>query len=38
MGIFLDAFMAVFVMGLMVYHINREFHHLDTERLSKLTD
>jgi hydrogenase-4 component E len=38
MGIFLDAFMAVFVMGLMVYNINREFHHLDTERLSKLTD
>lgn len=38
MGIFLDAFMAVFVMGLMIYHINREFHHLDTERLSSLRD
>jgi hydrogenase-4 component E len=38
MGIFLDAFMAVFVMGLMVYNINREFRHLDTERLSNLTD
>mgnify|MGYP000867222050 CR=1 FL=1 len=38
MGIFLDAFMAVFVMGLMVYNINREFRHLDTERLSTLPD
>lgn len=38
MGILLDAFMAVFVMGLMIYNINREFRHLDTERLSTLTD
>lgn len=38
MGILLDAFMAVFVMGLMIYNINREFRHLDTERLSSLTD
>jgi hydrogenase-4 component E len=36
MGILLDAFMAVFVMGIMIYHINREFDHIDTDRLSEL--
>jgi hydrogenase-4 component E len=36
MGILLDAFVAVFVMGIMVYNINREFDHIDTERLSEL--
>lgn len=36
MGILLDAFVAVFVMGIMIYHINREFDHIDTERLSEL--
>ncbi|MDM7914400.1 MAG: NADH-quinone oxidoreductase subunit K [Candidatus Eisenbacteria bacterium] len=36
MGILLDAFMAVFVMGIMIYHINREFHDIDTDRLSEL--
>ncbi len=38
MGILLDAFMAVFVMGIMVYQINREFAHIDTDRLSELKD
>jgi len=38
MGILLDAFMAVFVMGIMVYQINREFDHIDTDRLSELKD
>jgi hydrogenase-4 component E len=36
MGILLDAFMAVFVMGITIYHINREFDDIDTERLSEL--
>ena len=36
MGILLDAFVAVFVMGIMIYHINREFDHIDTDRLSEL--
>lgn len=36
MGILLDAFVAVFVMGIMIYNINREFDHIDTERLSEL--
>jgi hydrogenase-4 component E len=38
MGILLDAFMAVFVMGIMVYQINREFDHIDADRLSELRD
>lgn len=35
-GILLDAFVAVFVMGIAIYHINREFDHIDTDRLSSL--
>lgn len=38
MGIFLDVFMAVFVMGIMIYNINREFSHIEADRLSDLTD
>lgn len=37
-GILLDVFMAVFVMGIAIYHINREFDHIDTGRLSTLRD
>jgi hydrogenase-4 component E len=36
MGILLDAFVAVFVMGIMIYHINREFDHIDADKLSTL--
>jgi hydrogenase-4 component E len=36
MGILLDVFMAVFVMGIMIYNISREFDHIDTDRLSQL--
>jgi hydrogenase-4 component E len=36
MGILLDVFVAVFVMGITIYHINREFDHIDTDRLSEL--
>jgi hydrogenase-4 component E len=36
LGILLDVFVAVFVMGIMVFHINREFDHIDTDRLSNL--
>ena len=28
----------VFVMGIAIYHISREFDHIDTERLSALKD
>jgi hydrogenase-4 component E len=36
LGILLDAFVAVFVMGIAIYHINREFDHTDVDRLNKL--
>jgi hydrogenase-4 component E len=38
LGILLDVFVAVFVMGIAVFHINREFDHIDTERLTTLRD
>lgn len=38
LGILLDAFMAVFVMGITIYQINREFDHIDTDRLTVLKD
>lgn len=38
MGTFLDAFVAVFVMGITIFHINREFDHIDSGRLSNLKD
>jgi hydrogenase-4 component E len=37
-GVLLDVFVAVFVMGIMIFHINREFDHIDTDRLSTLKD
>ncbi|MFA5865144.1 MAG: NADH-quinone oxidoreductase subunit K [Phycisphaerae bacterium] len=36
MGILLDVFAAVFVMGIIIFHINREFDHIDTDQLSSL--
>ncbi len=38
MGTFLDAFAAVFVMGITVFRIGRQFDHLDADRLSDLKD
>ena len=38
MGTFLDAFVAIFVMGITIHHINREFDHIDADRLSSLKD
>jgi hydrogenase-4 component E len=37
-GVLLDVFVAVFVMGITIFHINREFDHIDTNRLSALKD
>lgn len=37
-GVLLDLFAAVFVMGIVMFQINREFSSLDTERLSALKD
>ena len=38
MGVLLDVFVAVFVMGIAIHHISREFDHIDTDRLSALRD
>jgi hydrogenase-4 component E len=38
MGILLDVFAAVFVMGIMLHHIHREFDRLDTRNLTALRD
>ena len=38
LGVLLDLFVAVFVMGIAVFHINREFDHIDADRLSTLRD
>jgi len=37
-AILLDVFVAVFVMGIAIFHINREFDHIDTDRLSSLKE
>jgi hydrogenase-4 component E len=38
MGILLDVFVAVFVMGIMIFHISREFDHIDVDQLTSLKD
>ncbi len=38
MGILLDVFVAVFVMGIIVFHIAREFDSIDTTRLATLRE
>ena len=38
LGILLDLLVAVFVMGIAIYHINREFDHIDTHALASLKD
>ncbi|MDE3151167.1 MAG: hydrogenase [Gemmatimonadota bacterium] len=37
-GVLLDIFAGVFIMGIVVFHINREFDSLDSARLSELKD
>ena len=38
LGILLDVLVGVFVMGIAINHISREFEHIDTELLSSLKD
>ena len=38
LGVLLDVFAGVFIMGIVVFHINREFDSLDSARLTKLKD
>jgi hydrogenase-4 component E len=37
-GVLLDLLAAVFVMGIVMFHINREFASLDTDALASLKD
>ena len=36
LGVLLDVFVAVFVMGIMIFHISKSFDHIDTDQLSSL--
>jgi hydrogenase-4 component E len=38
MGVLLDVFVAVFVMGIAIFHISREFDHIDADQLTALRD
>lgn len=38
MGILLDVFVGVFIMGVAIFHISREFSHMDADRLASLRD
>lgn len=38
LAILLDVFVAVFVMGIAIAHINREFDHIDVDRMAALRD
>lgn len=38
LGVLLDVFVAVFVMGIAIFHISREFDHVDADRLTTLRD
>jgi hydrogenase-4 component E len=37
-GVLLDLFTGVFVMGIIIFHLNREFSSISTEHLTKLKD
>ncbi len=38
LGVLLDVFVAVFVMGIIIFHISREFDHIDVDQLASLKD
>jgi hydrogenase-4 component E len=38
LGVLLDLFVGVFVISIIIHHINREFASLDTRRLSTLKE
>ncbi len=38
LGIMLDVLVLVFVMGIAMFHINREFSHIDADRLNHLNE
>jgi len=38
LGVLLDVFVLIFITGIAVFHISREFNHIDTDRLTHLSD
>lgn len=38
LGVLLDLLVGVFLMGIMIFHIHREFDHIDTDRMTVLSD
>jgi hydrogenase-4 component E len=38
LGILLDVFVGIFLMGIMIFHIDREFDHIDADRFNELSD
>jgi len=38
LGILLDVFVGIFLMGIMLFHIDREFDHIDADRFNELSD
>lgn len=38
LGLLLDIFMAAFIIGLMLYHISREFEHTDMAKIASLSE
>jgi len=38
MGVLLDVFVGVFVMGIAIFHISREFDHIDVDQMTLLKD
>ncbi len=38
LGIMLDVFVGIFLMGIMLFHIDREFDHIDADRFDELSD
>ena len=38
LGILLDVFVLVFIMGIASFQINREFEHIDVDRLHQLVE
>jgi len=38
LGVLLDVFVGIFIMGIVVFHINREFDSIDASRLTELAE
>ena len=38
MGVLVDVFVAIFIMGITIFHINREFDDIDVDQLTALQD